>query len=119
MNMVNFITSIRTFLLTKHASVYFQKAPASAEFPYLVFDLPTSFNNAPSEDFLLEIDAWDNNQDTTILENIIDSIDEELNNKIISFDKYKAIFRRENRLTLPDEDPTLNRRQLRYTVRVY
>lgn len=127
MNMVNFIKSIRDYLLTKSDRVYFQRAPDTAPFPYVVFDLPTSNDTRPSQDFYLEIDGWDNNQDTNALENLIDSIDGDgdnlnptgLNNKTLSTVDVTATFHRQNRGNIPDEDKRINRRQLRYSVRVY
>lgn len=127
MNMVNLIKSIKGFLVTKADRAFFQKAPDTAQFPYVVFDLPSSFDSRPSEDFSLSIDIWDDDQDTTALETLTESIDGDgnifnpsgLNNKTIIAIGLVATFYREGRMTVPDEDKRINRRQLRYNVRAY
>lgn len=127
MKMTELISGIRSFLLTKATRVYFRKAPSTAAFPYVVFDLPSSYSSRPSEDFSLEVDVWDDKQDTTALENLTESIDGNgdifsptgLNYKTITSANLTATSYREARLIVPDDDERINRRQLRYTVRAY
>ncbi|KNY24845.1 tail completion protein gp17 [Pseudobacteroides cellulosolvens] len=127
MNTIEFSKAIRSYLLTKHPRVYKEKAPATATFPYITFNLPSSSNTYPSEDFTLEIDIWDDKEDTTSLETLTDSIDGDgdalnptgLNIKTIVSNGLTATFYRETRGEVIDDDPRINRRQLRYRVRTY
>lgn len=127
MNTVELSKTIRTFLLTKCLRVYKQKAPEKAMFPYVTFKLPSSFDYNPAEDFVLEIDGWDISQDTTALELLMDSLDGDgdslnptgLHKKTIISNGLTVTFYRETRGELDDEDPSINRRQIRYTARTY
>lgn len=127
MNTIELSKAIRTYLLTKCPRVFKTKAPATAQFLYTTFKLPSSFNTNPSEDFTLEVNTWDNKEDTTALETLTDSIDGDgdplnptgLNFKTIISGNLTATFYRETRGEVDDDDPRISRRQLRYRVRVY
>lgn len=118
-NTVELLKIIQTFLKTKHTRVYFQKVPPKTSFPYISFLLSLSYDNKPSEDFTVDIDFWDINENTTTLEQLVDSVDNSLNNKTIQANGITASFYRETRQSLIDEDERINRRQLTYTVRTY
>jgi hypothetical protein len=119
-------------LKSKHDRVYFQSAPSKIEdpdnpgvyistpFPYIVYDLPNSVDDGSMEQFVLDIDAWDNKTDTTTLETLIDSIDKELHRKTVMINGVLAVtFYRENRLSLIDDDPTIRRRKYIYQIRTH
>ena len=113
-------TAIQTLLKTLHARVFFQVASDKAEFPYVVFDLPNSVDSGALENFVLDIDVWDVNADTTALETLINTIDEALHKKTILIeDKMGITLYRENRLTLTDDDPNIRRRKYTYQARTY
>jgi hypothetical protein len=113
-------TALQTLLKTLHARVFFNVAPDNAAFPYVVFDLPNSIDSGTLENFVLDIDVWDNAADTTALETLIGTIDESLHKKsIIVTDKIGIILYRNNRLTLTDEDPHIRRRKYIYQARTY
>ena len=124
---VEFSKAIGNYLASKITRAYKSKAPQDAAFPYAVFYLPNSINTDPSEDFYLDVDVWDDDQDTTVLENLVDIIDGNgdplnptgLHHKTIRADNITATFYRESRSEIEDEDPRLSRRQLQYSVRVY
>ena len=112
---------IQTALNSVHPRVYYQTAPDTAAFPYLVYDLPNSTDDGTLEQFVLDVDAWDStNGDTTIVEILIDSADKSLHRKTITVDEVLAVtFYRENRLTLTDDDPNIKRRKYTYEVRTF
>ena len=120
MKFVEIRTQIQTLLKTLHSRVFFHVAPDNATFPYVVFDLPNSVDSGALENFVLDIDVWDTSTDTTILETLIDTIDESLHKKtILVTDNIGLVIYRENRLTLTDEDPRIRRRKYIYQVRIY
>ena len=128
MNILKLQEQIVTFLKTKATRVYFQKAPDNATFPYIVYDLPNSGENFSREDFILEVDFWDNVLDTTVLETLVGSVDGDghilnptgLHRKNIYVNGViSAKFYRQARLTIVDEDDRIKRRQLRYQVQAY
>ena len=113
---------IQTALNSVHPRVYYQTAPDTAVFPYLVYDLPNSTDDGTLEQFVLDVDAWDrpSNGDTTIVEILIDSADKSLHRKTITVDDNLAVtFYRENRLTLTDDDPNIKRRKYIYKIRTF
>lgn len=107
-------------LKAKHPRVYFQAAPADAVFPYLVYDLPNSFDDGSMENFTLDVDGWDNVSDTTALETLMDGVDKELHRKtVIIAGQISATFYREHRLPLTDDDPNIRRRKYVFQVRTH
>jgi hypothetical protein len=113
-----------TFLYTKLSEtqkpVYFEIAPSKTVFPYIVYKLPNSVNvESDRQDYTLQIDVWDKNTDTTALETLTDDIDKQLY-KLEHLDTDQFLkFERESRLMIPDTDPKIKRRQLRYVVKQY
>ena len=113
-------TAIQTLLKTLHPRVFFQVAKENAVYPYVVFDLPNSVDSGTLENFVLDVDVWDVNTDTTVLETLINTIDEALHKRTIVIDKKMAfVIYRENRLTLTDDEPSIRRRKYIYQVRTY
>jgi hypothetical protein len=112
--------AILSYLKSIHPRVYFQIAPEGAAFPYLVYDLPNSTDDAVMERFVLEVDGWDNSKDTTAVETLMDSVDKELHRKtVILINSISATFYRESRLSLLDDDPRIRRRKYVYQVRTH
>lgn len=100
--------------------VHFHQAPTGSPFPKLVFDLPTSFMDEQQEVFNLDIDIWDDKEDTTSLEDLAGKLWKELNYyRHIDDDMQFSIYR-ENRLPPIDEDePKLKRRKLIFQLRYF
>ena len=112
--------AIQTLLKTLHSRVFFHVAPDTAIMPYIVFDFPNSVDSGILENFVLEVDLWDDNTDTTTLETLIDTIDAALHKKsILVSDKIGIVIYRDNRLTLTDDDPRIQRRKYIYQSRTY
>lgn len=103
--------------------VYLERAPQGALFPYIVYKFPTSDDTEWREDFILEIDIWDQPSDgsTVNLQTLADKVDLTFNrSRYISQDgKWITRIYRINRLMVPDPDETIRRRQLRYECRTY
>lgn len=112
---------INTSLKSIHPRVYYRNAPDGAAYPYLVYDLPNSYDEGDLEQFVLDVDAWDvPNGDTTVLETLIDSADKTLHRKTTTLNNELAVtFYRENRLTLTDDDPNIKRRKYTYEARTF
>jgi hypothetical protein len=117
--MIEIRKAILTQLKTIHPRVYFQRAPTSAVYPYLVYNLPNSTDDGTLENFVLDVDAWDNSTNTTAIETLIDSADDVLHRKTVIVGALSMTLYRENRLVLEDDDVSLLRRKYIYQVRVY
>jgi hypothetical protein len=114
---------IKAALKSIHLRVFFQDASDDAVFPYLVYDLPDSIDDGSMEQFVLEVDGWDQilpGQDTEALETLMDSADKSLHRKTFSVNNELAMtFYRDNRLALIDDDKRIRRRKYIYQVRTF
>lgn len=111
--------AINTALKTVHPRIYYQDAPDDAVFPYLVYDLPNSVDDGYLEQFVLDVDGWDNSTDTTNLETIMDNVNKSLDGMTRTADSLSMSFYLDNRLTLLDDDSRIRRRKYTYQVRTY
>lgn len=92
-------------------------------YPYVEIKFPNILpNNTFSDNNLLEVDIWDD-KDTDIneIEAITDSVHNKLNFFNVNTDTFQMSITRNTpyRLELPDPTPNIQRRQLRYLVKVY
>lgn len=110
---------IKDLILGAHSRVYLEDAPETAVFPYVVFNLVGDIiiNEGGRNDFTLEVDIWDDDQDTTTLEALTDDIDLHLDRINQSSSTIAVNFYKTGRDMIPD--PSLKRRQLRYQTSVY
>ena len=100
-----------------------QNGEDNKAYPYVEINFRNILpNNTFSDNNLLEVDIWDD-KDTDIneIETIADSIHNELNFFNVNTDTFQLSISRNNpyRLVLPDPSPKIQRRQLRYIVKVY
>ena len=110
-----------------HDRVYLEQTPATdpetekpPEMPYLVYNLPAASTEGYREDFILEVDGWDQNPDTTPLELLMDSVDRILSGyRYFEEGKLSACFYREGRHRVADPEAGIIRRQLVYVVKTY
>ncbi|MBS4191191.1 hypothetical protein KHA94_13460 [Bacillus sp. FJAT-49705] len=103
-----------------HPQVYFQKVPHTAQFPYIVFNLPNAYSNEQQEVFNLDVDIWDNRSDTSELESLASKLWKELNYYKHTDDHIQFSIYRENRLPSLDEDDTnIKRRKLIFQLRYF
>ena len=113
-------TVLQELLETLHTRVSFNVSSDKKAFPYVVFDLSNSIDIGALETFVLDIDCWDIDEDTTALETLIGNIDNALHkNTILIDDKMSITIYRENRLIPHDDDPRIRRRKYVYQVRTY
>lgn len=117
--MINLRIQLNNILKSIHPRVYFQVAPDTATFPYIVYDLPNSFSNEEQDIFNLDVDIWDNDSDTTEIETLSQLIWKDLHmyrhiDNNIQFSIYRM-----NRLALTDDDVRIRRRKLIFQVKYY
>lgn len=110
---------LNALLKTHHPQVYYQRATDKAVFPYIVYNLPNSFDNEQQEVFNLDIDVWSMGADTTTIETLTGQLWKAFNcyhhiDSNIQFTTYRA-----NRLTLEDDNPDIKRRKLIFELRYF
>lgn len=98
-------------------SVYFQQAPDTAQFPYVVYDFRIYDNGENIQTITLDIDVWDNIKDTTRLENLAQAVN--INKTVISTDTLSVVFYLDSKIPLTDDDPRIKRRRYSYTGYLY
>lgn len=109
---------INATLKTVTNNVHFQSAADDSSLPYLVFDLPNSIDDGSLEQFVLDVDGWDNKADTNDLETLMHNVDTALHRKTFVIDNLTFTLYRDNRLSLTDKEANLRRRKYIYQIRV-
>lgn len=91
-------------------------------YPYVEFRFPSVLPNGFGELNLLEVDIWnDKANDITQIETIVDNIDKQLNKFQLNNEIMQVCIFRNNpyRFKINDTDIHIQRRQLRYIVKLY
>jgi len=92
-------------------------------YPYTEIKIPNIVpNNSFSDNVLVEIDIWDNKgTDIREIEGLVDAINLALNRLQYNDLVMNASINKNTpyRLSLPDPEPHIQRRQLRYVMKVY
>lgn len=117
------LTAIIKSVYTNTNDVYYQKPAEKANFPYLLMDISSSFDDGTLERFILDLEGVGQGPSTVELETMMDTVDRALHRKtvyVVSQGKQLAIsFYRENRLTYDETDKRLHRRRYTYQIRTY
>lgn len=129
--MIEIRTALSTYLKTLHPRVYFQVAPETAVFPYIIYDLPSIFSDGEGfETITLDIDGWDlnNTGDTAVIESLMQIINgykdtdrnqvQGLDKKVLTTDNMSVVFYLENKIPLLDDDKRIKRRKYTYSGRL-
>ena len=119
--MIELYASIYDRLRTVLDRVFYEriKEPEKIIYPYATFTLASSSDQNNRMTFILEIDIWDNNQDTSTLETLTWDVKKAIDHYVfdntdVSYHAYII-----NILNIPDEDENLRRRQLRFEFKTY
>jgi hypothetical protein len=107
--------------------VYNEKPSNRATYPHVVFNTVSSSFEDGAEEFILEVDIWDNSQSTTAIETLSQAIvGNGSKTSPTGLDHYSytatglaITFYCFSRLRIPDPDETIRRRQLRFNCRSY
>lgn len=103
-----------------HNKVYYHNASKDQSFPYVVYNFPNSFMNDDQEVFNLDVDIWDNKDDTTELETIACNIWRGLHRYRYIDENIQFSIYRDNRLPPLDEgEKNIKRRKLIFEVRYF
>lgn len=113
-------TIIQGQLKAIHSKVYFQSAPTTAAFPYLVYDIVNIYDGGEGHQIVtLDVDGWDNQEDTTALETLMKSLNTGINKKTAVEGNTTVVFYLESRTTITDDDPSIKRRKNTYQGRLF
>lgn len=115
--MIEVRKAIYTYLKTLYVRVYFQQAPEVVVFPYVIYDLPSSFSDGEGGEIItLDIDGWDSNttRDSTIIENLMATINN-IDKKTLTTDEIALTLFLDNKIPLLDDDKNIHRRKYIYS----
>lgn len=115
--MINLAPAIKNILLTEHSRVFFGSANKKASFPYVVFSFPNSFMISKQEVFVLDVDVWGNDPDTTELDTISENIWRKLEDYRFIDNSQQFTIYKDRRLMLDEDDRQVKRRKLIFNVR--
>ena len=117
--MINLLNTIYNKISEAHSRVFFNFVPEKdpttqkeVKFPYIVFKLPSSIVYENTEQFILEVSIWDKSSDETGVETLAEEVNKKLNRWDFLDDNFLFRVRKTNRLTVPDPDPQIKRRDL-------
>lgn len=105
-----------------HPRVYFQVAPDSAQFPYLVYDFTQIINDGEEfETVAVDIDGWDMpaDGDTTALETLMQTVNDALNKKTLTAEGLAVTFYLDRKIPLLDDNKNIRRRKYIYEARLF
>ena len=101
--------------------VYHEQAPESVEFPYIVYKFTDSNTVEAREDFMLELDIWHYSDKayTLPLEELTQDIKKKLDYTKHQAEGIQTSIYLINRLSPPEPEPNIYRRQLRFLCKTY
>ena len=118
--MLELRSELTKLLKTYNSQVYFQKAPNTATFPYVTYNFLDSFTNGDQEVIPMDVDIWDNKEDTTELEMITSSIWRGLKSYDYIDENIQFVIYQETRITeLDEEDNNIRRRTLTFYIKFF
>lgn len=120
--MIELRKTLQAHLKTIHPRIYFQQAPDTATFPYLVYNMPSLYDDGEGHQLItLDIDGWDapSDGDTTALETLMAEVNTGMNKKTFVTDTFSVTFYLETKLPLVDDDPRIKRRKYVYQGRLF
>ena len=120
--MKNLRKLLHSFLKSIHPRVYFQIAPDSAEFPYLVYDFTQIINDGEEfETVAVDVDGWDMpaDGDTTALETLMQTVNDVLNKKTLTVENLAVTFYLDRKIPLLDDNKNIRRRKYIYEARLF
>ena len=119
--MIEIRRALHPHLRSIHPRAYFQRAPDTAKFPYLVYRMEIYDDGQSHQLITLDIDGWDRPEmagDTTELENLMAAVNAGMNKVTLTTDNLVVSFYLENKLALLDDDPKIHRRRYTYQGRM-
>lgn len=101
-------------------NVFFQSAPETADFLYLVFDVVNIHSDSEGyEQAIIDIDGWSNNKDTTELETTMKAVEVILNRNTFTEGAKTATFFIESKIPVRSEDERFQRRKYTFQARIF
>lgn len=99
---------------------YYESATQDDPFPYVTYEFDSiNVSDQARREASVIIDIWDKSNDSGNIEDLADSIEEAFHYKNLRTDKILSSAYCVSRLSLPDENPLIKRRQISVLVKYY
>lgn len=102
--------------------LYYEWAPEKLPddpYPYAVWSIAGSDSPDFREDFILEVNAWGTEETVYELDDLTSAIDARLNRLQYIGEGFHVRLYRMSRAMVPDPNPILRRREIRYMAKTY
>lgn len=111
---------LHPYLLILHARTYFQQAPDNAAMPYLVYNFVNILDDGQGHQLLtLDIDGWDNADDTTPLEALMSQVEVGLDKHVLVGTGAVISVYLDNKIPLLEDDQKIHRRKYVFQGRIF
>lgn len=119
--MIELRKALHAHIRSIHPRAYYQRAPDTAQFPYLVYRMEIYDDGEALQLITLDIDGWARPEtgDTAELENLMTTVNAGMNKATLTTDSLVVSFYLENKLALLDDDPKIHRRRYTYQGRMF
>lgn len=118
--------AIITLIKQATPNVFYQDAPSKVEsnsYPFITVDISNSIDDGTLERFVMDIDGWGADKNTTGLETMMHEVDLKLHRKTVYLTnvtgQISVTIYRENRLTFDESDSRIFRRRYIYQIRTH
>ena len=107
--------------INKHCTnVYYENANTAAMYPHITFYfVSTTFDEAGKQIVYIDIDVWDDGNESVNIDNIVDDITLEFDNSIENYESVLANFFIEDRRVVDDSDKSIRHRVLSIQAQNY
>jgi len=111
---------IQTNLKKFHPRAFFQSAPETTTFPYLVFEIINSNPDGEHyEQAVIDIDGWSDSKDTTELERLMKGVELMFDKQTFSVGDVTATFYIDSKRAIISDNSKLQRRKYTFQVRIF
>ena len=120
--MKRFTTWLQAKLVAAHARSYQDQAEPGTDLPHVTWSVAqVSENEAHRDDMTINVQIWDRNTDHGPIEEIAEAIEDALNRiKYRDGNMQVSVYKGSPaRTSIPDPDPEVRRRELRFLAKVY
>lgn len=111
---------VQTKLKTLTTNVYHELADKDAVYPHIVFTFRRiDLQDLSRQDYILEVDVWDKEKDTTRVDNLADSVENLFQAKNLPQEHILPTFYLIDRRNILDEDKNIKHRQIQFQIQNY
>jgi hypothetical protein len=111
---------VQTKLKTLTTNVYHELADKDAVYPHIVFTFRRiDLQDLRRQDYILEVDVWDKEKDTTRVDNLADSVENLLQAQNLPQEHILPTFYLIDRRNILDEDKNIKHRQIQFQIQNY